>query len=105
MIFPFNQLYLNLILSFSDESDCDDNEKTDGDILQFLLYRRNRNNFFYHSSGSDFSWEDTFTGYNPDNYVPVIVPERPAQWSINAIGVSQDRGFSIIQQTIDVSFA
>ena len=87
----------------SDESYCFDEQKSSDEDIQYLLYRNNRNNYFYDSTGGDYAWEDTFTGYNVDNYIPVVPPERPVMWTINAIGVSQDFGFSVIQKQVKVS--
>lgn len=85
-----------------DEANCDDPKQFDEKLLHFLVYRKNRNNYFYEPGGShsyddEFSWQDTYTGYSEDNYVPIMVPKRPARWIITAIGISQDYGFSIMR--------
>ncbi|RWS21816.1 CD109 antigen-like protein, partial [Leptotrombidium deliense] len=56
-------------LDGSDETNCDRNVNDEKELLEYLLFRRNRNYYFYHASGDEWSWEDTYTGYQEDNYV------------------------------------
>ena len=87
----------------SDEVDC--NMKDENDALsEYFIYRRNRNNYFFQSTGDDFSWQDTYTGYNVDNYVPVKVPLRPVHWQMTAVGVGKDSGFAILEEPIHVIY-
>jgi hypothetical protein len=86
----------------TDETDCEEKEEFYRNLSDFFVYRRNRNNYFYLATGENFAWTDTFTGYNVDNYVAINVPQRPVKWRFNAIGVSQDLGFSILEELVDV---
>ncbi|RWS10332.1 CD109 antigen-like protein, partial [Dinothrombium tinctorium] len=87
----------------SDEMNCEFSTKDDEKLLQFLLYRRNRNFYFFDSTGGDFAWEDTYTGYNIDNYVAVEVPKRPVMWHFNAIGMTLEYGLSLLESPVEYS--
>ena len=87
----------------TDELFCENDSDKYKRPSDFIVYRKNRNNYFYSASGDNFGWQDTFTSYNPDNYVGVKVPQRPVNWRFNAIGVCQDSGFSVMEQFVYVS--
>ncbi|XP_054157976.1 CD109 antigen-like, partial [Oppia nitens] len=84
----------------SDELLCERSEERNVQLSDFIVYRKNRNNYFYGSSGNNFAWIDTFTSYNPDNYIGLSVPQRPVNWRFNAIGVGQSTGFSIMDEFV-----
>ena len=90
-------------LDGTDELFCEKDMDKDKRPSDFIVYRRNRNNYFYSASGDNFGWIDTFTSYNPDNYIGIKVPQRPVNWRFNALGVCQDSGFSVMEQFVYVS--
>lgn len=86
----------------TDELFCEKGVKSE-QISDFIVYRKNRNNFFYLSTGDNFAWTDTFTSYNPDNYVGIgNVPQRAVNWRFNSIGVCPETGFSIMDRFVYV---
>ncbi|CAG2109502.1 unnamed protein product [Medioppia subpectinata] len=84
----------------SDEMHCEIVDTNSTIISDFIIYRKNRNNYFYLANGDNFAWTDTFTSYNPDNYVGLTVPQRPVNWRFNAIGVGESTGFSIMDEFV-----
>ena len=66
----------------SDELFCDRPVDDRDQLSDFIVYRKNRNNYFYLATENDFAWIDTFTSYNPDNYIGLSVPKRPVNWRL-----------------------
>lgn len=84
----------------TDEGDCDPDELLDKSLMKFYLYRTNRFNNFYDATGGNFAWAETVTGNVVDMYVRCQVPKGPTLYMFNAVAISKELGFSILNVPI-----
>lgn len=84
----------------TDEGNCESDDLEDKDLFKFFLYRTNRFNNFFDATGGNFAWHDAKTGNLKDIYLPCHVPKGPTLYQFNAIAVSRELGFAIIDKPI-----
>lgn len=84
----------------TDESDCIDILASDKSLFDFHLYRRNRFNNFFDATGSMFGYKDIYMGNLRQIFTKTDVPKAPTLYHINAIAVSKQYGFQVLQKPI-----
>ncbi|KAK8776929.1 hypothetical protein V5799_029726 [Amblyomma americanum] len=84
----------------TDEGNCEKDDLEDQGLFEFFLYRQNRFNNFFDATGGNFAWHHAITGNLKDVFMPSIVPKGPTLYMFNAIAVSKQHGFSILEKPI-----
>lgn len=85
----------------TDEGDCFHLQlNEDKDLLDFYLYRRNRQGAFYDATAGNFGWKNKIIGEDQEEYIETTAPKGPSNYALIAVAMSKNYGLHIIPEPV-----